>query len=80
MNLTFGLIKLNPGEQLLIFSDGLIEVDSRSHIQTERIINLLEMIRDMSLENSGSLIDGLQEAVNCYPVNDDISIILIEKL
>ncbi|MBB1488748.1 response regulator [Oceanospirillum sediminis] len=72
-------IVLNPGEQLLIFSDGLIEVDSRSHIQTERIINLLEMIRDMSLENSGSLIDGLQEAVNCYPVNDDISIILIKK-
>lgn len=72
-------ITLAPGEQLLIFSDGLIEVDSRSHIQTERIISLLQMIRETNGQGGDALMEGLKKAIKSYPVNDDISVILIER-
>lgn len=72
-------LELQPGERLLLFSDGLIEAghtDESQWHRTQQLIQLFSHHGEMSLEK---LTQQLAKLIEQGPIEDDISVILLEK-
>lgn len=72
-------LELKPGERLIMFSDGLIEAghtDESQRHRTQQLIQLFSHHGEMSLQE---LTQQLAKLIKPGPIEDDISVILLEK-
>ncbi|NPE28735.1 SpoIIE family protein phosphatase [Methanococcoides sp. SA1] len=75
-------ISLTPGDRILLYSDGLVEAENEKNecFGKERLFQLLHMLKDEPLDNVITAInDALNEYVGDVPLEDDISLIILEK-
>jgi serine/threonine protein phosphatase PrpC len=70
---------LQVGERLILFSDGLIEISNDYAVQSQQIKRLLGLLMDNAQQPLQVLADLLALEIEKQEINDDISVILLEK-
>jgi serine phosphatase RsbU (regulator of sigma subunit) len=72
------LVRLNPGDTLIVFSDGITEagIDAGAEFGEDRLIELIEANRNLP---AGALVDQIVEAARGYSPTqtDDITVICL---
>ncbi len=71
--------QLQAGERLILFSDGLIEISNDYAVQSQQIKRLLGLLMDNAQQPLQVLADLLALEIEKQEINDDISVILLEK-
>lgn len=72
-------LSLAPGERLLLYTDGLIEVSSDYAEQQERITRLIALLSQHRRYSLSELTAELHRLIREKPVADDLSVIMVEK-
>lgn len=72
-------LELQAGERLLLFSDGLIEAGHTDQAQWHRTQQLQELFNNHQLLTLDELSQQLRQLIEQDPIEDDISVILLEK-
>ncbi len=74
-------VQLDPGDKVVIFSDGLTEAESPDHqfFGVERLRQILRAgSRDTAAALHASILEGVNKYTEGWPLNDDITLVVLE--
>jgi sigma-B regulation protein RsbU (phosphoserine phosphatase) len=77
------MIRLNPGDRLYLYTDGITEATNRDghNFGRERLRQAIARDRSMSLQDSISgLLEDLQQWNGAVPLRDDVSVLALEAV
>ncbi|MBJ7538263.1 SpoIIE family protein phosphatase [Marinomonas sp. C1424] len=72
-------VMMDVGESILLFTDGLVEVPNKPEEEQQRLKHLSEQIQ-YAKRHHHPLAECIETFLEEIPLNDDISVILIEKI
>ncbi|OPX54592.1 Histidine kinase-like ATPase domain-containing protein [Oceanospirillum multiglobuliferum] len=71
---------LKKGERLMLFSDGLLEISNQTEQQVLHLQQLQQLICEQQDQPLTQLQHALDQWISQHQINDDISVILLEKI
>lgn len=72
--------QLEIGERLMLFSDGLLEISNQPEQQAQQRLQLQQLLTSPQHQDLTQLQQALHHWISQHQINDDISVILLEKI